>query len=89
MPETLKTKTVPYWTIDTGVGIVYAAKATSPDMAAAIVDEYLKEESGYGLISFFYSPIEEEDMDKFDLVFSGDTEVVRMIPFQTNRGPMI
>lgn len=83
MPEIDKTKVIPYWTIDTEFGIVYAAKATSPDIAAAIVDEHLREEPGGGLMFCRFSPIEDEHKDKFDLIFSGDIEVVRMIPDST------
>lgn len=87
MSEFDKSKRVPYWTIDTGMGVIFAAKADSPDMAAAIVDEYMKETVGTKLSFFWHGPIDDTEKEKFELIFSGDTEVVRLIPYSTEPWP--
>lgn len=85
--EDYKTKQIQYWIIDTCMGTLYAVRANSPDIAAAIVDEYLEEKTGIGL-SFFYSlPLEDEYLEKYDEILGSEIELVPLIPFSREPWP--
>lgn len=82
-PEVDKVQPVRWWVIgDCMAPLVYAVRAKSPDLAAAILDEHYKEMSGFGLSWFDVDKLEEEYLGRFDSQFAHpEIEVVRLIPF--------
>jgi hypothetical protein len=82
-PSIEKVKQVHWWVIGDRISpLVYAVRANSPDMAAAILDEHYEEISGFGLSMFDVGPLEDDYVDRFESDFTHpEVEFVRLIPY--------
>lgn len=85
-PEMDKTKGPGWWAITEG-SLLYTVRASSPDEAAAILDEHHEKEMGMGVLSFFFiDRLEDEVSEKFDATLEHES-VVRLIPFSNAPWP--